>query len=66
MTDDRFHFGTFVTGLVIALIGGALLAEGLGWWELRLRDLRYLGPVLLIAIGVIVLLGSIGRRQSAP
>lgn len=63
MTDERFHFGTFVTGLVIAVIGGALLAEGLGWWELHLRDFRYVGPALLIAVGVIVLLGSFARRQ---
>jgi hypothetical protein len=64
MTDQRFHFGTFVTGLVVAIIGGLLLAEGMGWWELRLRDFRFVGPALLIAIGVIVLLGSFARKQS--
>lgn len=64
MTDQRFHFGTFVTGLVVAVIGGALLAEGMGWWELHLRDFRFVGPALLIAIGVIVLLGSFARKQS--
>ncbi|MGH8947087.1 MAG: hypothetical protein ACRDVL_13195 [Acidimicrobiia bacterium] len=63
MNDERFHFGTFVTGLVVALIGGALLAEGLGWWELHLSDFRYVGPALLIAIGVIVLIGSFARRE---
>ena len=61
---DRFHFGTFVTGLVLALIGGALLSEGLGWWELSLSDFRYVGPVLLIVVGVIVLLGSFASRQT--
>ena len=61
--NDRLHFGTFVTGLIVALVGAALLAEGLGWWELQLRDFRFVGPVLLIAIGVIVLIGSLARRQ---
>jgi xanthine/uracil permease len=64
MNDGRFHFGTFVTGLVLALIGGALLAEGMGWWKLRLSDFRYVAPALLIAIGVIVLLGSFARRDT--
>lgn len=64
MTDQRFHFGTFVTGLVVAVIGSVLLAEGMGWWELHLRDFRFVGPALLIAIGVIVLLGSFARKQS--
>lgn len=61
--NDRLHFGTFVTGLIVALLGAALLAEGLGWWELHLRDFRLVGPVLLISIGVIVLIGSFARRQ---
>ena len=61
--NDRLHFGTFVTGLIVALVGAALLAEGLGWWELQLRDFRFVGPVLLIAIGAIVLIGSFARRQ---
>lgn len=62
--NDRFHFATFVTGLIVGLIGAALLAEGLGWWELSLRNFRYIGPVLLIAIGVTVLIGSLARRHA--
>lgn len=62
--NDRFHFATFITGLIVALIGAAMLAEALGWWELRQRDFRYVGPVLLIAIGVTGLIGSFARRHA--
>ncbi|CAN5789634.1 hypothetical protein BH23ACT5_BH23ACT5_22210 [soil metagenome] len=60
--NDRFHFGTFVWGLVLTLAGVGLLGVGLGWWTLSLIDLRYVAPVAVIVIGAIIVLGALTRQ----
>jgi hypothetical protein len=45
----------FVLGLFFVIAGAAFLLDRLDVWSLRLR---YLAPVLLIALGVAVLLGG--------
>ena len=60
--SDRINYATFLWGLVITIVGVALLGVGLGWWDFRL-DLRYVGPTALIVIGLIVLIGSLTRRR---
>jgi membrane protein DedA with SNARE-associated domain len=59
---DRFHVGTFVWGMVLTLAGAALAAVGFGWWELSAIDLRWVGPVFVILIGVVILAGALMRR----
>lgn len=49
------HPGTFVTGIVFALIGLLYLLEAFGVWTVRLDRLW---PFLLIAIGATILLGG--------
>lgn len=59
---QRFHPGTFTSGLIFAVLGAAFVAENRGWWTFELRDLRLMGPVLVILIGVAVLMGSLRHR----
>lgn len=63
MSQRRFHYGTFLWGLVLALAGVGLLGVDLGWWELRLIELRYAAPIVIMLIGAIVVIGSLARNQ---
>jgi uncharacterized integral membrane protein len=58
----RFHPGTFTSGLIFAVLGAVFMAENRGWWSFELRDLRLMGPLLVILIGVAVLMGSLRHR----
>lgn len=62
---DRAHIGTLLWGVFLTLWGVVLLGVGLDWWQFELVDLRYLGPALIIVIGVIVLLGAL-RSKDTP
>ena len=46
---------TFAFGVFFVVTGAAFLVDRLGLWELRLR---YLAPLLLIALGLAVLIGG--------
>jgi hypothetical protein len=57
----REHPATFVAGIVFVLVGLAYLLHALDVWDVRLWRLW---PVFIIALGVVVLLGSRrGRRD---
>lgn len=62
---NRFDLGSFLWGCVFVVVGGALWAEQLGWWDLDFSSIRYLGPVLLLVIGVIVFATSFRSRPEA-
>lgn len=69
--NDQFHVGTFLWGVVLTLAGAALAAVGLGWWELAAFDLRYVGPILVVVVGAVILLGALtpgsrSRSESDP
>ncbi len=57
--DDRFHTGTLLWGVVLTLSGLFLTAVGFGWWDVSSIDLRYVGPGIVILIGVVVLLAAL-------
>jgi len=48
-------------GILFIVAGVAFLLERLGIWDFRLR---YLAPALLIALGVVVLLGGRGGSRA--
>jgi len=48
-------------GILFIVAGVAFLLERLGIWDFRLR---YLAPALLIALGVVVLLGGRGGSRT--
>jgi hypothetical protein len=51
--------------MVFSVIGLVLLTERIGWWDLEQVDLALLGPVALVAVGLVVLASSflMGRVQ---
>lgn len=55
------HRGTLFAGLIYLIVGVALILEALEVWTLQIGDLQYLGPVALVAVGLAVVIGSIGR-----
>ena len=52
---DRMHVPTFVWGAVLTVFGIVFTIEALDVWEFSISDLRYAGPLALLAIGVILL-----------
>ncbi len=53
---DRIHVPTFVWGLVLTGFGIVFTLEALDVWEFSIGDLRYAGPLVLVAIGLILVL----------
>lgn len=62
---DRFHAATFVWGVFLTLAGAALAAVGFGWWDISSLDMRYVGPALVILMGVTILAGALMPRRGA-
>lgn len=62
----RFHAGTLFAGFIYLMVGVVFVLEALGYWSLRLSDLRYLGPLALVVVGIAVVVGSVTRSASAP
>ena len=62
---DRVHVGTFLWGVVLTLAGAAMAAVGFGWWDISSIDLRYIAPVFVILVGVVILLGALMPRSHA-
>ena len=59
----KLHTGTLIAGVVYLVVGIAFVFEALDYWTLRLSDLRYIGPLALVVIGVTVLVGALTRRS---
>lgn len=56
----RLHKGTLLAGIVFLLIGVAFILEALEVWTVQISDLRYIGPIALVVVGVAVVFGSMG------
>ncbi len=63
--NDRFNVGTFMWGVFLTVVGAALAAIGFGWWDISTLDLRYVGPALVILMGVTILTGALVSRRDA-
>lgn len=59
----NIHKGTFFAGLIFLAIGVAFVLEALELWTLRFSDLRLIGPLALVVIGIAVIMGSLGARR---
>lgn len=59
----RYHAGTFVAGVLTTAAALALLAEGLGAWDLDRAGLPYAFPALLILLGTIGVAGGLGHDR---
>lgn len=47
------HPGSFVTGIVFMILGVAFLGDSFDWWSV---DVGRLWPIVLIAVGAVILL----------
>jgi putative Mn2+ efflux pump MntP len=59
----RLHKGTLLAGIVFLLIGVAFILEALEVWTMQISDLRYIGPLALVVLGIAVVIGSMGRGE---
>ena len=59
----KLHLGTLFAGLVFLVVGLTFMTEALDWWDLRVEDLRYVGPIVLITGGLAVTASALNRRS---
>jgi hypothetical protein len=50
-------------GVVYLGIGVAFILEATEVWALRIGDLRFAGPIVLVVLGVAVVIGSMRSAQ---
>jgi hypothetical protein len=60
----RLHRGTLFAGVVYLMVAIVFMLEALAVWTLRIGDLRYIGPIALVLIGLAVGIGSLGRGNT--
>jgi hypothetical protein len=59
----RIHTGTLFAGVVYLGIGVAFILEALEVWALQIGDLRFVGPIALVVLGLAVVIGSMRGAQ---
>jgi hypothetical protein len=59
----RIHRGTLFAGVVYLAIGIVFILEALEVWVLQIGDLRFVGPLALVVLGVAVVIGSMRGAQ---
>jgi hypothetical protein len=59
----RIHRGTLFAGVVYLAIGIVFILEALEVWALQIGDLRFVGPLALVVLGVAVVIGSMRGAQ---
>ncbi len=57
------HLGTFIAGVIFAVLAVLFLLEALDVWSLSLADFWLLGPLLLVVIGVVVVVNAVTRKS---
>jgi small neutral amino acid transporter SnatA (MarC family) len=60
----RLHRGTLFAGVLYLMVAIVFMLEALDVWTLRIGDLRYIGPIALVLIGLAVGIGSLGRDDT--
>ena len=61
MAEPHPNRAAMLFGILFIVAGVAFLLERLGIWDFRLK---YLAPALLIALGVVVLVGGRGGSRA--
>jgi hypothetical protein len=59
------HKGTLFAGIVYLGVAIAFILEALGFWTLQIGDMRYVGPIALVVLGIAVAIGSLGNDQKS-
>jgi hypothetical protein len=52
-----------IAGVIYLVLGIAFILEALDVWNLRVEDLRFVGPIALVLIGAAVAFGSMSRAR---
>jgi hypothetical protein len=52
-----------LAGVIYLGIGVAFILEALEVWALQIGDLRYVGPIALVVLGLAVVIGSMRGAQ---
>lgn len=64
MTDTNLDIGGLLAGLLFTALGIAFVLEASGAWSFELGHFRFIGPLVLIVIGLTTLVGaSMARRH---
>ncbi|MDH3293558.1 MAG: hypothetical protein OER95_04455 [Acidimicrobiia bacterium] len=64
MNDINLDIGSLMAGLLFAGLGIAFVLEASGQWSFELSHFRFVGPLVLIVIGITTLVGaSMARRH---
>lgn len=64
MNDGNLDIGSLMAGLLFTALGVAFVLEASGQWSFELGHFRFIGPLVLIVIGVTTLVGaSMARRH---
>jgi hypothetical protein len=58
----KMHMGTFLAGLIFLAVGVAFMLEAADVWTIRVGDLKLVGPLALVVIGVSIIGGAMARR----
>ena len=59
----RVHASPLIAGVVFVALGVAFILEALDMWAFQLADLRLVGPIALLAVGIGVAVGSVRRAR---
>lgn len=62
---ERVHIGTLLWGLLLTTWGVVVLGVGLEWWSIDLVDLRYAGPILIIVVGAVIVVGALASKDGS-
>ncbi len=61
---QRIDTGSAMAGVIFLLLGVIFSLEAMDVWSFGLADLRFIGPIALIVIGIGVALGALARDRS--
>jgi hypothetical protein len=64
MNDGNLDIGSLLAGVLFTGLGIAFVLEASGQWSFELGHFRFIGPLVLIVIGITTLVGaSMARRH---
>ena len=63
MNDGTLDIGSLMAGLLFTGLGIAFLLEASDQWSFELGHFRFIGPLVLIVIGITTLVGATMARH---
>lgn len=63
MNDGSLDIGSLIAGLLFTGLGIAFVLEASGSWSFELSHFRFIGPLVLIVIGITTIVGASMARH---